>query len=274
VHPLAKDVISQMDARRVRRATAERGGSLGRSGQGLRAAGGGRRPAWSDAIIICPWTIYLCYGDRSILENSYEAMGRFLDFIARELVRDIERRGFHLATGLVGTPYILDVLEANGFLEIAYRLLEQETFPSWLFPVTNGATTIWERWDGWTPEKGFQDKGMNSFNHYAYGAVGAWMYRSVAGLELKAEDPGYRHIIFRPRPGGSITSAHAELKTPQGPTGISWRIEGTNLVVEAFVPAGARATFSPPPGYVSQAAEWGPGQHLIVLTKAALSISD
>ena len=348
-------------------------------------------PAWADAIIICPWTIYLCYGDRSILENHYEAMVCFLDFIARErcknhirshpevdasggygdwlaldgsgrtdgatprdligtafyaydvkimeqvagvlgrhedaarfralslqiteaflrrfvtpeglmasgtqtsyvlalhfgllpeelrpsaareLVRDIERRGFHIATGFVGTPYILEVLEANGFLEIAYRLLEQETFPSWLFPVTNGATTIWERWDGWTPEKGFQDKGMNSFNHYAYGAVGAWMYRSVAGLELKAEDPGYRHILFRPRPGGSITSAQAELKTPQGPTGICWKIEGTNLVVEAFVPAGARATFSPPPGYVSQPAEWGPGQHRIVLTKAPLPISD
>jgi alpha-L-rhamnosidase len=340
-------------------------------------------PAWADAIIICPWTVYLCYGDKKILEDHYDAMRRFLDFIAqqrcrnhirshpevdawggygdwlaldgsgkvdgatpkdligtafyahdvkimgqvagllgrdedaamfrvlhrkiveafrhrfvtpegflasgtqtayvlalhfgllpeelrptaaRELVRDIEKRKDHIATGFVGTPYILDVLEENGFLDVAYRLLEQETFPSWLFPVKNGATTIWERWDGWTPEKGFQDKRMNSFNHYAYGAVGAWMYRSVAGLELDAEEPGYRHIIFRPRPGGSITSAKAELQTPQGPAGISWRLDGKNLVVETFVPEGARASFSPPSGYVPETAEWGAGRHRIVLT--------
>jgi alpha-L-rhamnosidase len=88
-------------------------------------------------------------------------------------MRLIKSRGDHLATGFLGTPYLLHVLEAAGHLDVAYKLLEQETHPGWLFQVKNNATTIWERWDGWTAEKGFQDKTMNSFNHYAYGAVGA-----------------------------------------------------------------------------------------------------
>ena len=143
---------------------------------------------------------------------------------ARELVRLIERNGFHLATGFVGTPYILDVLTQHDYLDIAYKLLEQETFPSWLFPVKNGATTIWERWDGWTPDKGVQCKEMNSFNHYAYGAVGDWMYRVMAGLDLDPNEPGYRHIIFRPRPGGSITWAKARLRLPAGEIAVEWQV--------------------------------------------------
>jgi alpha-L-rhamnosidase len=188
---------------------------------------------------------------------------------ARELVRDIEKRNHHIATGFVGTPYILEVLETHGYLDVAYRLLEQETFPSWLFPVKNGATTIWERWDGWTPDKGFQDKGMNSFNHYAYGAVGAWMYRSVAGLELDPQEPGYRHIVFRPRPGGLITWAKAGLETPQGRTEISWKLDGKNLEVEVLVPEGAHATFSPPAGYRGDKVAWGSGRHRLVLESSA-----
>ena len=232
-------------------------------------------PAWADATIICPWTVFLCYADKKILEDHYASMRRFMAFLAehrclgyirshpevdnwggfgdwlaldgsgalqggtprdligtafyaydaeimaqvaeilghaeeaqcyrvlheeivkafrrrfvtpegliaaktqtayvlalrfglvpeenravaaRELVRDIERREFHLSTGFVGTPYLLEVLSANGYLDVAYKLLEQETFPSWIFPIKNGATTIWERWDGWTPEKGVPDR--------------------------------------------------------------------------------------------------------------------
>jgi hypothetical protein len=103
------------------------------------------------------------------------------------LVRDIEARGDHLSTGFVGTPYLLPVLTHHGRLDVAYRLLLQTSPPSWLYPITQGATTIWERWDGWTEQRGFQDPAMNSFNHYAYGAVGEWMYSTLAGLEL---DPG------------------------------------------------------------------------------------
>jgi alpha-L-rhamnosidase len=93
-----------------------------------------------------------------------------------ELVRDIKKRGTHISTGFVGSPYIAQVLSDNGRLDVAYELLHQTKHPSWLYAVTQGATTIWERWDGWTHDKGFQDASMNSFNHYAYGAIGAWMY--------------------------------------------------------------------------------------------------
>ena len=106
-----------------------------------------------------------------------------------ELVADIERRDMHLSTGFVGAPYLPHVLSQNGRLDVAYALLDQRTWPSWLYPVTQGATTIWERWDGWTEENGFQSPGMNSFNHYAYGAIGAWLYNTVAGIEI---DPAGR----------------------------------------------------------------------------------
>lgn len=337
-------------------------------------------PAWSDATIICPWTIYLCYDDRQILEDHYDSMKRYveqlirdtsIDFIrshpdakifhgygdwlaldgsgitegatpkdligtaflaydldlmrqialvlnrsedvkafselhqkavaafrrrfvtpeglmaastqtayvlalhfdllpaearataTRELVRNIHKKDKHIGTGFVGTPYILDVLETNGELDLAYTLLEQETFPSWLFPVKNGATTIWERWDGWTPDKGFQDKGMNSFNHYAYGAVGAWMVKSVAGLEIG--EPGYRRIVFRPRPGGTITWAEATLETPQGKTAIRWDLEKGALKIALTVPAGSTARFDSPAGFAAQSNSFGPGEHAFTL---------
>jgi alpha-L-rhamnosidase len=338
-------------------------------------------PAWSDATIICPWTIYLCYGDRDILQDHYASMARYMDFMATyrckghirshpeadpwggfgdwlaldgsgktdggtprdligtafyaydsgimsriasilgfdedarrysdlhiavteafqrtfvnpngivasgtqtayvlalyfglipedarkravaELLRKVEENDYHLATGFVGTPYLLDVLESHGYLDVAYRLLEQESFPSWLFPVKNGATTVWERWDGWTPEKGFQDKGMNSFNHYAYGAVGAWMVRTVAGLDLDPGEPGYRHIIFRPRPGGSIKWAEAKLETPSGLASIRWDLESESLRVEITVPPGCHATLSLPEEFVNARTGFGPGSHRIV----------
>ena len=342
-------------------------------------------PGWSDAAIICPWVVYLCYGDLSILKDQYPSMQAYLDFVAehrcidhirshpdkdpwggfgdwlaldgsgtsegqtpksligtafyahcarimtdvarllgygddvrlyealhrkivaafrdrfvtpsgliasgtqcacvlalhfdlvpegsprenlaRELVRDIKARGMHLATGFIGTPYILDALENHGHLDIAYQLLEQETFPSWLFPVKNGATTIWERWDGWTPEKGFQDKTMNSFNHYAYGAVGAWMVRSVAGLDVDAANPGYKAIVFRPRPGGTLTWAEARLETPFGEASIRWDLDDSELKLSLQIPPGASGRLSIPPEFDGEDEEFGPGRHHITLTK-------
>jgi len=176
-----------------------------------------------------------------------------------ELVRDIEKRKFHLSTGFVGTPYLLPVLEKVGRLDLAYKLMEQESFPSWLFPVLNGATTMWEHWDSWTPEKGFKSPGMNSFNHYAYGAVGTWMFRSIAGLA--PAEPGYRKILFRPRPGGSLTKASARLKTAHGTIGIRWEKSGERLQLELEVPEGTEATLDLPEGYKTDATEFGPGSH-------------
>jgi alpha-L-rhamnosidase len=327
---------------------------------GLAGKDGG--PAWADAGIICPWTIYQCYGDTRLLEERYDSMQRFVGFLAetsrdgircfseyegyhgfgdwlaldgsegregatpkdligtaffansarllgrianvlgqREdaeryealfqdarrafqarfvtpsgliaggtqtayvlalhfdllperarataldaLVRDIERRGMHLSTGFVGTPYINWVLSdaSRGRSDIAYALLRQTTWPSWLYSVAQGATTIWERWDGWTHDKGFQDPGMNSFNHYAYGAIGAWLYAVVGGIDLDPERPGYKHIIMRPRPGGDLTRTAAELHSIYGPIRSAWALDAERGLFDwrITVPANTSAT--------------------------------
>lgn len=350
-------------------------------------------PAWADAVIICPWTIYLCYGDRRILENNYTTMTRFMDFILNsspgyircapdyegwpgfgdwlainadtprdligtaflaydaslmaqiaavlgkkreaaryrrlfadvkrafgarflkgsalpeipkspsgvqrivehgdalsrgnlktvdygpitsdvfnpdlftptqtayvlalhfdllpeklrpvavaELVADIERRDLHLSTGFVGSPYLPHVLSSNGRLDIAYALLHQKSWPSWLYSVTQGATTIWERWDGWTEENGFQTPEMNSFNHYAYGAIGAWLYNTVAGIELDPAQPGYKHSILRALPGGGLTRACGKLKTLYGELVSEWKLENGTFDWEVVVPPNTTAT--------------------------------
>jgi len=336
-------------------------------------------PAWGDAGLICPWTIYLCYGDVDILRDNYGLMEGYMNFmanhtvkdyirghsdlncfagygdwlaldgsgkteggtkpeligtafyahdadimaktakilgkaadakkwrelhgkirdafiaryvtpsgfiaggtmtayvlalhfnlvpgnlraaVAKELVRQIKANGNHLATGFVSTHYIPSVLEATGHLDVAYDLLEQESFPSWLFPVKNGATTIWERWDGWTPDKGFQNPGMNSFNHYAYGAVGDWMVSTVAGLEIG--EPGYKKILFKPRPGGTITWAEAKLVTPHGEAGIHWELKGKTLNLRLTVPTGSKATLSLPKGWKTGTKSFAAGTHKVV----------
>lgn len=316
-------------------------------------------PAWSDAIIICAWTIYQCYGDRRLLERHYESFVRFIAFLQsssleeirchpdderkwncfgdwlaldgsallegatpkdligtaffaqsthllsriattlgktvdaeryarlsgrvkaafnrrfvaadgvlaggtqtayllalqfdllpqelranalRELVRDIAARGWHLSTGFVGSPYINHVLNAMGRLDIAYQLLHQTTWPSWLYAVTQGATTIWERWDGWTHDKGFQDPAMNSFNHYAYGAIGAWLYQAVSGIEIDPSRPGYKNIILRPQPGGRLTAAKATYRSLYGELRSEWSLKSGNFHWSIVVPPNTTAT--------------------------------
>ena len=300
-------------------------------------------PAWADAGVICPWTIYQCYGDAGLLEARYASMQRFIEFLVRtsrnglrcyaeytgwsgfgdwlaldgsdgreggtskeligtaffaysssllakiarilgkgadaehydslsaqareafvnrfvnadgtivggtqtayvlalhfdllpqnlrgpavaELERAISQRDNHLSTGFVGTPYINLVLSGMGRSETAYALLKQTTWPSWLYSVTQGATTIWERWDGWTHDKGFQDPSMNSYNHYAYGAVGAWMYATIGGIDLDPQQPGYKHISMRPQPGGGLTNASASLDSMYGMIKSVWALDWT-----------------------------------------------
>jgi alpha-L-rhamnosidase len=159
---------------------------------------------------------------------------------ARRLAADITRRGKHLTTGFLGTSHICHVLSDNGYRDLAYALLEQETYPSWLYPVTLGATTSWERWDNVKPDGTFQTPNANSFNHYAFGAIGDWLYRVVAGLDIDPEQPGYQRIIFRPRPGGGLTFASASLETPYGRAASSWKREGTALQVSVTVPPNAQ----------------------------------
>ena len=174
-----------------------------------------------------------------------------------ELVRDIEKRGMRLSTGFVGTSYLPHVLTRFGRTDIAYALLAQKKWPSWLYAVTQGATTIWERWDGWTHDKGFQDKAMNSFNHYAYGAVGEWLYRTVAGLGIDPAQPGYKHLVIRPLPGGDLTHAEAELQTMYGPAKSGWWIEGDRFRMEVVVPPNTTATVYVPGATAADVTEGG-----------------
>lgn len=183
---------------------------------------------------------------------------------ARHLLGDIELRNGHLSTGFLGTPWLLDVLTDAGRLDVAYRLLRQRTCPSWLYPVTRGATTTWERWDGWTEERGYavpqvtqgvHTPRMNSFNHYAFGAVADWMVRTVAGLAPAA--PGYRRILIRPRTGGGLAWAKAEYESVRGPVRSAWWHGEGRFRLEVTVPPGANATVCLPTSDVDAVAEGG-----------------
>jgi alpha-L-rhamnosidase len=166
--------------------------------------------------------------------------------IINSLVEDIENRKIHLSTGFVGTPYICQVLTDAGHLDLAYSLLLQEDFPSWLYPVRHGATTIWERWDGWTEENGFQDPGMNSFNHYAYGAIGTWMYENITGIRSDPTSPGFKHFFLHPHMGGGLTFARGEYRSIYGTIRSHWWIDGNRLIWEVTVPHNTTATVSIP----------------------------
>lgn len=160
---------------------------------------------------------------------------------AGRLVQNIRDYGNHLTTGFLGTPYLCHVLSKFGFDNVAYDLLMQESYPSWLYPVKMGATTIWERWDGIKPNGSFQTPDMNSFNHYAYGAIGDWMYKTIAGINAVADQPGYKYIVISPKPGGKITNAAAELETVYGTVKSAWTLENGLLKLDVTIPANTKA---------------------------------
>ena len=168
-----------------------------------------------------------------------ESAGRRL----AELVRD---GGFRIGTGFVGTPIVCDALCDVDQVETAYELLFQTEPPSWLYPVLQGATTIWERWDGIRPDGSRNRDEMNSFNHYALGAVADWLHRAVAGLA--PAEPGYRRLHIQPRPGRQLGWAAATHDTPYGRAHASWHRDGQDIIVEAVVPPGTSATVVLPDG--------------------------
>jgi alpha-L-rhamnosidase len=304
-------------------------------------------PAWADAGVICPWTLYDVYGDERLLRRCYPAMKRFVAFChgrctpelrppekyhcfgdwlqidaktdrdviftayfahsthllalaaealgesddaaryhalyreiaaafrrdyldpdgrvrgdtqagyvlaiafglvegeqlrqaADHLVADIERRGGHLTTGFVGTKDLMLALARAGRNDVAYRLLLNDTFPSWGFSIRHGATSIWERWDGWTPEKGFQDPAMNSFAHYSFGAVYQWMVENIGGLRNR--EAGFGAIDVTPLPDDRLTSAHVAFRSPRGWIETRWdRDPAGGFTLEVVVPVGATA---------------------------------
>lgn len=308
-------------------------------------------PAWGDAGVICPWTIYEIYGDKQILERHLPAMERWIDYLSKHsdnfirdrdrgndygdwlsihantpkdligtaffaysthlvakscralgrteeadrydqlfenikaafneryvksdgriegntqcayamalkfdllpddlrpkaaqyLADDIKAKGGHLSTGFVGVSYLLPVLTAAGKSDIAYELLLQDTFPSWLFSVKHGATTIWERWDGWTPEKGFQDPGMNSFNHYSLGSCGEYLFGGIGGI--KPASPGYKTILIQPNIRDGLTWAKTSYESIHGTIATSWKRHGSKLELTVTIPPNTSATVCVP----------------------------
>lgn len=307
-------------------------------------------PAWADAGIICPYTLYRVYGDTRVIERHYESMKRYLayqeavsegflgpdegfgdwlsvgektrkDLIAtaywaenarmmaematvlgqqadaqsyhrlyehiramfqrvfvygdarlrgnsqtsyalainlgllpeemvpqagRNLAERIEAKGGHLSTGFVGLKHLLPALARAGQIETAYHLLTDTGFPSWGYSIENGATTIWERWDSWTKEKGFKNSKMNSFCHYALGSVCEWLFSGIAGID--ALEPGYRRILIRPRPGGGLTYAQATYRSLPGRIAVRWEQQPGAFVLQVEIPANATARVHVPAG--------------------------
>jgi alpha-L-rhamnosidase len=173
-----------------------------------------------------------------------------------------------IATGFVGTPLICDALTDTGHLDVAYRLLTQTECPSWLYPVTQGATTIWERWDSLRPDGTLNPSGMTSFNHYALGAVADWLHRVVGGITPTS--PGYRTILFQVRPGGGITWADTRHETPYGTAALSWRLTSQEVTSHVTVPPGCRGTVKLPGRTLF---ELGPGEHIVKSSDGKLDVA-
>jgi alpha-L-rhamnosidase len=332
--------------------------------------GPGTSAGWADAAVIIPWTIYLSYADKRILEDQYESMARWVEYerkragddyiwdgdfhfgdwlafastspdypgattgkdliataffahstdllertarilgkaedaaryanlfskikrafcreyvtatgrvgentqtayalalqfdllpdelrpvAAKRLAQEVRQRK-HLTTGFVGTPYLCHVLSRFGYLNEAYMLLNRDQYPSWLYPITQGATTIWERWDGQKPDGSFQDKGMNSFNHYAYGAIGEWMYRVMAGIEIDESSPGYKHVLIQPLPGGGFSNVMAAHETMYGRVSSSWTLMDDRFELAIEIPTNSTATVRLPQAVLADVTESG-----------------
>jgi alpha-L-rhamnosidase len=162
---------------------------------------------------------------------------------ADRLVANVKRHDWHLATGFLGTPDLLPALSDTGHLDVAYRLLRNDTYPSWGYEIAKGATTVWERWNSIMPDGSFGDVSMNSFNHYAYGAVGDWMYRTVAGIQPDADHPGWAHLTVAPQPGGGLTWAKTSYESIRGTIATDWSLDAEQqLRLEVTVPGNTTAT--------------------------------
>lgn len=176
---------------------------------------------------------------------------------ARRAVERIKAYKDHISTGFHTTVMLMRELSGNGHNEVAYKLLNNRTIPSWLYEIDHGGTTIWERWDGYVEGRGFQDPGMNSFCHYAIGSVGEWMYRTILGINPDEEHPGYRHFILRPQPGGGLQWARGHYESIRGRIATDWRVQGDDLSLTVTIPANTTATVCLPAKAAVQVTEGG-----------------
>ncbi len=180
------------------------------------------------------------------------------ELAATQFVEEIQKQDWHLATGFLGTPMVLFALEKAGQTDLAYRLVLNRTYPSWLLQVELGSTTMWERWDGWLPDKGFQDPGMNSFNHYWLGCVGEWLLCSAAGIDT--DGPGFARIIIHPKlasAGKGLTAARGEYDSIRGKIVSDWKQDAAGLSLSVTIPPNTTATVYVPAQDPSRVREGG-----------------
>jgi len=176
--------------------------------------------------------------------------------LAKRLADDVNKFK-HITTGFLGASHICPMLSENGYWDEAFMLLNRKKYPSWLYPITRGATTIWERWDGIKPDGTFQNPGMNSFNHYAYGAIGKWLYSAIAGIEIDEKNPGYKHIIIQPHPGGGLTYAKASTRSMFGKVASGWKVQDGKMTLNIEIPANTTATVRLPGAKLADVIENG-----------------
>jgi hypothetical protein len=158
-------------------------------------------------------------------------------------------------------------LTRNGYNDEAWQLITNRAFPSWGYMIENGATTMWERWDGYVQGRGFQDPGMNSFNHWAFGAVGEWMFQNIVGIQPDESHPGWKHFVIRPRPGGGVTWANGRYDSIRGLITSSWKIEKGQLVFAVTIPVNTTATVYVPAGGAAEVFERGKPASLVPSVK-------
>ncbi|MCD8149382.1 MAG: glycoside hydrolase family 78 protein [Clostridiales bacterium] len=166
----------------------------------------------------------------------------YKDITVKNLKKLLDAEDGHLVTGFIGTPYFTHALSENGCLDEAYDLLLKEDFPSWLYQVKMGATTVWEHWDGLKPDGTMWSPDMNSFNHYAYGSVGDWLYRVVGGLEIDEKMPGYKHYYVQPQIGGGLDWAEVSYESIYGKIVNRWKKSGNQVTLDVMVPVNTAAT--------------------------------
>ena len=157
----------------------------------------------------------------------------------KHLLEEIKNANYHLGTGFLGTPILPKVLDDMGEIDLMYKILFKETYPSWFYSINQGATTMWERWNSYSIEGGYNPQSMNSLNHYAYGAVGQWMYERIAGLS--ALEPGYKSIRIAPKPNEPLTSAEASVNTPYGKATSSWQLKNKIFNLDVVIPPNTSA---------------------------------
>lgn len=210
------------------------------------------------------------FDDEGCLQNAVPTQTAYLLAIAFDLIPEslqqksgaqllalVDEADGHLRTGFLGTPYITAVLDKVGQPDAAFKVLLKESYPSWFYSILQGATTMWERWNSYSHADGFGDVTMNSFNHYAYGAVGQWLYERVAGLSPDPSAPGYKHFYLRPLIGGGLTYAKASLDTPYGLASSSWKLKKGIFEWEVVVPPNTRATLEFPTERLSEVVSAG-----------------